>query len=411
MDKFTIPQLNRDIDKLRNNPDIRRFAEHFNAPRFQSEIVVGSGPYRFVKWEKGIQIELERKKDWWGDKVKDPPPSLRAYPEKIIYRVVNDQNAAITDLKAQRIDVMSGLRPKDFIEVKKNKKIQNYFRLFTPPSFSYSYLGLNNHPPEHRPPLFTDKRVRLAFAHLVNVDTIIKTVLYGLGQRIIGPVSPLLKDAYNDQIQPIPYDLEKAKKLLEEAGWKDSDGDGILDKIIDGKKVDFRCEFAINQGNETRKQIALIVQQEAKKVGIEIEIASYEWSVYLDKAKKHDFDIMYVAWIGTPSPPDLKQIWHTESWAGGSNYIGFGFNTPESDQIIEAIRRELDEKKRNELYKRFQEILYEEMPCVFLFSVPERIVIHKRFRNVKPSAMRPGYDVHNFWTPKECIKYGKQQGA
>ena len=202
------------------------------------------------------------------------------------------------------------------------------------------------------------------------------------------------------------HDLEKAKQLLAEAGWKDTDGDGILDKEIGGKRVPFKCEFLINAGNETRKNIALLLKEEAKKVGVEIDVRSLEWSSYLEKIKKHDIDIYYQAWVSpVPSPPDLKQIWHTSAYEGGGNYIGFGFETPESDKLIEQTRTELDEKKRNELYKKFQELLYEEMPCIFLVTGKNKIAIHKRFRGVEVSAIYPGYRLNTFWTPKELIKY------
>lgn len=406
LDKYTIPQL--DAMKSVTDPQLKSFAEEFNSPRFQREIIVGSGPYKFVKWETNDKIILKRKQDWWADQL--PPSSrhevLQAYPQQIIYKIINDQNTAITALKAQDIDVMNGIRAKDFIDLQKNKKIQTHYNLHTPPTFTYSYIGLNNRPPENRPPLFTDKRVRKAFAYLIDVNKIVDKILYGFAERIIGPISPLIAGAYNDTLKPIPYNPELAKKLLAEAGWKDSDGDGILDKIINGQKVDFRCEFAINQGNETRKNIALLIKEEAKKVGIDIQVQSYEWSVYLEKSKNHDFDIIYAGWISSPEPPDLKQIWHTQSWRDkGSNYIGFG--NEESDRLIELIQQELNEEKRNHYYRRFQEILYEEAPCVFLVTSKERIAIHKRFRNARTSALRPGYQAQTFWVPKEFVKYGK----
>jgi peptide/nickel transport system substrate-binding protein len=404
LNNYTIPQL--DAMKNVTDPKLKAFADDFNSTKFQREVVVGSGPYKFISWETNDKIVLERKRDWWADKLASRHEVLLAFPEKIIYKVINDQNAAITALKAQNLDVMHGIRAKDFIELQQNEKIQTHYSLHTPPTFTYSYIGLNNRPPANRPPFFTDKRVRKAFAHLIDVNQIVDKILYGFAERIIGPISPLIPGAYNDTLKPIAYDLNRAKQLLEEAGWKDTDGDGILDKIIDGKKVDFRCEFAINQGNETRKNVALLIREVAKKGGIDIQVQSYEWSVYLEKSKNHDFDIMYSAWISSPEPPDLKQIWHTQSWRDkGSNYIGFG--NEESDRLIELIQQELNENKRNDYYRRFQEILYEEVPCVFLVTSKERIAIHKRFRNARTSALRPGYQTQAFWVPKELVKYGK----
>ena len=408
MDKYTIPQLNKINSEGTSDAQLKKFADDFNSEKYQREVFSGSGPYKFVTWETGQYILLERKDNWWADKLKeiDKNEGLVAYPKKVMYKVINDMNSAITALKGQKLDVMQGIPSKQFLELKENKKVKRHFNLYTPPMASYSYIGLNNRPPDHRIPFFTDKRVRKAFAHMVDVDKIIDKFMYGMAERIIGPISPLIPEAYHSGLKPIPYDLEKAKKLLEEAGWKDTDGDGLLDKEIEGKRVQFKCEFLVNAGNETRKNIALLLREEAKKVGIDVEVRSIEWSSYLEKIKKHDFDIYYQAWVSpVPAPPDLKQIWHTSAYEGGGNYIGFGFNTPESDKIIEQIRVELDPKKRNKLYKRFQEILYEEVPCIFLVTGKNRIAIHKRFRGVETSAIYPGYKVNTFWTPKELIKY------
>ncbi len=408
MDEFSIEQLTKQGDKLRTNEKIKKFAEDFNSEKYKREVFYGSGPYKFKTWETGQYILVERKDNWWGDKLKDidKTEGLVGYPKKVYFKTINDYGAAIVALKGQKLDVMHGVPSKQFLGLKKSKKINKHFNLYTPPLAAYSYIGLNNRPPDHRIPFFTDKRVRKAIAHIVDVDKIIEKFTYGMSERIIGPVSPLIKGAYHDGLKPIAYNLEEAKKLLKEAGWEDTDGDGILDKEIEGKRVPFSCEFMVNAGNDVRKNIALLVKEEAKKVGIEIKVKSLEWSTYLEKIKKHDFDMYYQAWVSpSPTPPDLKQIWHTSSYEGGGNYIGFGFTTPESDKIIEEIRQTLDEEKRNQLYRKFQEILYEEMPCVFLTSGKNKIVIHKRFRGVYVSANYPGYKVNTFWTPQELILY------
>jgi len=101
---------------------------------------------------------------------------------------------------------------------------------------------------------------------------------------------------------------------------------------------------------------------------------------------------MYVSgWVGSPSLNDPKQVWHSESYNGGNNYVGFG--TPESDALIEKLRFNLDEPSRNEQYKRFQEIIYEESPYIFLNAQKNKLVFHKRFDNVTASVARPGYNV------------------
>jgi peptide/nickel transport system substrate-binding protein len=120
-----------------------------------------------------------------------------------------------------------------------------------------------------------------------------------------------------------------------------------------------------------------------------VNVLTQEWSVYLDNQKNHRFDMFVGSWAATPVPDDPKQIFHTESYNGGSNYVGFGDD--KSDALIDSIRIELDEPKRNVLYKRLQQVLHDEVPYIFLFAPTERIAIHNRFSNADASVMRPGY--------------------
>jgi len=181
---------------------------------------------------------------------------------------------------------------------------------------------------------------------------------------------------------------------LEKAGWSDSDGDGILDKEIEGELTKFSLQYIYNQGNQQRETIGLLLQEVGRKVGMEIGVQSKEWSVFLQTTKDHDFDLYCGAWIGVPLLDDFKQIWHTESIDGGSNYVSFGDEY--SDQIIDSIRFELNEEYRNSLYQEFQQVLHDQVPYVFLFSLKERIIVHNRFTNIGISEVRPGYSTSSF---------------
>lgn len=407
MGRYSIPQLNAEAEKLRNDPNIQAFARRYNAMQREPAHIVGCGPYVLEQWVTGERVVLRRKARWWADTLSGV--AYEAYPEKLVYRVLNDPNTAITNLKAQKLDVMNGIPAKDFMELRKNTGFLTHYALHTPPMFAYSYIGLNMRP-QGRPPIFSDRRVRWALAHIVDVDMLIKKLSYGMAQRVTGPLYPMHKGSYNDTLKPIPYDPARAALLLEEAGWRDLDDDGVREKIINGQKVPLECEILINAGNEARRQIAQILQQEAQKIGMKINITSLDWSVYLERIKKHDFDLYVGAWIGSHSPQDLKQIWHTTSWAeGGSNYVGFG--NEETDKLIEKTREELDKNRRDSLYRLFHKIVYDEQPYIFLSAPFERIAIHKRFRNAYTSPIRPGYYPNGFWTPREHVRYGAKETA
>ncbi|HWB64129.1 MAG TPA: hypothetical protein VG603_11500, partial [Chitinophagales bacterium] len=142
------------------------------------------------------------------------------------------------------------------------------------------------------------------------------------------------------------------------------------------------------------EKIATLFAESCKKAGVEITQAQREWTVFLQETKQHNFEISYGAWIASPGPDDPKQIWSTSSYEGGSNYVGFG--DQKSDEVIEKLRNELDETKRNEYYKEFQEMVYDQQPYIFLSSPLNREAIHARFKNANPSAARPGYEVNEF---------------
>src|SRR3990172_4839533 len=125
---------------------------------------------------------------------------------------------------------------------------------------------------------------------------IIHIIFYDLGERVTGPVHPSKTGAYNREILPFDFDPEKAKHLLSEAGWNDSNGDGTLDKVMDGKTEELILEFAYNAGNDERKGVGLIFQEEARKAGIRINVVARERSVYSNDLRNHRFEIYYGAW-------------------------------------------------------------------------------------------------------------------
>lgn len=392
MRNFTIEQLSDPANQeaLMRDPTIARFAQAFNAPEFnrQPEMVVGSGPYKLTEWSVRQRIVLERKKDWWGDKI-EGRATLEAFPPKIIYRVISDMTAAISNAKDGQVDVIRTIPPTKYIELKEDPKFSSNFDLSTPDQFAYHYIGFNLKRPQ-----FKDKRVRRAIAHLIDRDEMIGAIFEGMAIKTNGPINPT-KPYYNKDLQDIEYNPEKAAELLKEAGWKDSDKDNILDKMIDGKKVDFSVEFKYNQGNTVRKNIGKILKDEAARVGIKVTLTPVEFAKLLSDADERQFDMVALAWVKTPGLDDMKQVWHSEAdRQGGSNRVGFG--TAESDQLIDQIRVTLDKEKQKELYLKVQEIIYEEQPYVFLFVPAERIAINNRFDGTEVSPQRPGYREASF---------------
>ncbi|MCS6818747.1 MAG: ABC transporter substrate-binding protein [Chitinophagales bacterium] len=384
---FNDPQQ---VEKLKGDPDIIRFAQEFNSDKHarEPEGVSGAGPYQLEKWITGQRVVLKKKQNYWGEKFASENPEFYNLPDKLIFEIINDQSAALAALKGENLDVASAFKAKDFIELEKDEKITSKYKLEKPSQLVYSYLGLNM-----RLPKLSDVKVRRALAHLIDVDQIIQKISYGMATRVVGPTSPQ-RPYYNSELKLIPFDVAEANRLLDEAGWKDTDGDGTRDKEINGKKEKLSITFKMPSGNETVERILLLYQENCKKAGVEISISQKEWTVFLNELKAHDFEGYFGQWSSHPLSDDPKQIWHSSSYNGGSNFVGFG--DQRSDEVIDKLRYELDENKRNELFKEFQRLVYEAQPYIFLTSPLNRIALHKRFSNARARVCRPGYLAKEF---------------
>jgi peptide/nickel transport system substrate-binding protein len=212
----------------------------------------------------------------------------------------------------------------------------------------------------------------------------------------------VFRPEYDKTLYSHPYDPPKALKLLGEAGWTDSDGDGILDKVIDGNTPPFRFEIKFNSGNDVRKSVALTLQDELKRHGIDAPVRQLDWTIYLDQVRNHQFDAIVLGWKMPVGAPDGYQVWHSSQSANrGSNAISF--HHARADALLEENRRTFDAHKRTELYREFQQILNEEQPYTFLFAPQAVLAVHKRFHNVK---IYPDGPVQvQWWVPKEQQKY------
>ncbi len=405
MEKFSLQEVINGKETLKNNSDFMKFAESFNAPsRLRDpEYLRGSGAYLLEKWETQQQLVLKRKTHWWGYKHSKELSAFEAYPDKIIYKITNTVNTAITEMKAGNIDAVFGIPPKDFEEVKENDIMKRHFNFYTNTQYAFMYIGLNNLPKSNTNPALGDIKVRRALAYLTDVDKILDKIYYGYGTRIANIGLTNNKEMYNPEFKPVPYSFEKAQQLLDEAGWKDTNNDGIRDKVINGKKYDLNLDFITVAGSVTTQNMALMIQQSAKPAGVKINLISQEGNVFIQRLRNRDFDMYISAWSVPPTPFDAHQIFHSKSIDVSSNFVGF--SNSEADKLIEQIRVELDPEKRKKLYYELQKIIYEQQPYIFLWQPKERIIIHKRYQNQVVFDNNPGIAPNMFWTPKEYVKY------
>ncbi len=345
---------------------------------------IGTGPFVFKEWDIGQKIELAANNLYYEG---------RPYLDGYIYRVIPDAATMFLELKAGKIDLMS-LTPIQYKRQTNTKFFKENYRKFCYPTFVYTYLGFNL-----LNPLFKDKRVRQAIAYAINKDEIINVVLLGLGVKATGPYRPDMW-YYNPNVKKYPYNPNKARKLLAEAGWKDVDGDGILEK--NGRKFEFT--IMTNQGNLNRAKTAEIIQKRLSQVGISVKIRIIEWASFINEfINKKRFDAVILGW-STGIDPDQYDIWHSSKTAPGElNFISF--KNKEVDKLLEEGRLTFDKEKRKKIYWKFQEILAEEQPYVFLYIPYSLVIVNKRFRNVKLAPAGITYNLEKWYVPKFEQKY------
>lgn len=382
--------------ETKTNPKYLEWFEKFNNPdnSYKPEKLVGAGQYKLTEWQDESHIVVEKKKNWWGENITGS--HFYNKPDKIIFKIIKDDGAAYFAIKNQNIDATNRIATNKLIKLRElsyfNKSYQSAFVA----QYAYNYIGFNCKPDgQKHKPFFTDKKVRRAIAHLIPVDDMIKVMYKGQAARQVSMVSPLKKE-YNTELDLIEYNPAKARQLLNEAGWSDTDGDNIRDKIINGEKLKFSFKMNYMVEGSGAKEMMLMIKDELYKAGIELIPNPLDFSLFFKLAYEQDFDALMGAWLGSAGYEDPLQLWHTSQWAEkGANFCGFG--NAQSDSLIESINKELDDEKYLQAIKEFQRIVYEEQPYVFLFSPHAKVAIHKRFKakiyNEKPNMLVGSFEL------------------
>ena len=320
---------------------------------------IGAGPFRFLEWKSDQYIALGRYDDYW-----EGAPDYKRY----FYRVIPNLLTQEMEFYSGTLDVYGGGLPPAGVppyQVERFKDNPDY-QSFTGTSFGYEYIGYNM-----RRELFKDARVRRALSMAINVDEIIKYVLFNQGERITGPFVEQT-DYYNHKLKPLPYDPDGALRLLNEAGWT-RNKEGWLEK--DGQR--FQFTLITNSGNDRRKAILAIVQDAWKQIGIDVRTDLLEWSVFIqERIDKLDFDAVVLGWIMSIEP-DLYQIWHSsQTHPYQLNFVGF--KNKEADELIIKIRQDYDHATQVVYAHRLHKIIYDEQPYTFLYVSKWTAVLDKR---------------------------------
>lgn len=323
---------------------------------------IGTGPFKFAEWKTNQFVRVARNDDYFLG---------RPHLDGIVFRTLPDPLTLRLAFETRQVDFWSA-DPWAVGSFKEDPR----FSVFTSPSNSYNYIGWNL-----RRPMFQDLRVRQAMARAVNIGEMIRYVLYGYGTQSTGIFTPEMW-FFNPHVAPLSYDPEKAKQLLDEAGWEPGP-DGI--RVKDGQR--FAFTLVTNNGNAVRNDIATLVQADLKAIGIEVNIEIYEWAVLLKRfVDRREFDAIVLGWaLGQGF--DQFQIWHS-SQAEPERLNMVGYRSARADRLLESVREEFDRAGIIRMCGELQQLIYDDQPYLFLFVPEGTSVMWKDTFRVK----RPGPD-------------------
>lgn len=323
---------------------VKKMGESFGRKPF------GSGPYLVESFEAGSAVVLTVNPKYGG-----PRPSF----DRLVFRVIPDDVTRVMALERGEISLLlNSTPPDDLPRLQSNPR----FNIIMEPGVNYVYLGMNL-----TDPALKDVRVRRAIAYAIDRESLIHCLL----RDTVNPAAGLLAPshwAYDPEVMPYEFNPEKAKALLDEAGFPDPDGDGPRPR--------FKLIYKTSQLKQGR-WVAEAVGEQLKKVGLEIEVRSFEWGTYFADIISGNFQLYSLTWVGTTDPDLYYFIFHsTSAPPNGANRNRYA--NPDFDRLAEQGRRTLERSERKIIYSRVQQLLAQDLPCISLWYNKNIVVSDRR---------------------------------
>jgi ABC-type transport system substrate-binding protein len=350
--------------------------------------LVGTGAYMLSKYDKGQKLILVQNSDWWGRSVTTEKNSNLI--KKINLRMVIEENVSLELLKKGDLDFQS-LRPEGFVKKtvgdvwdKKIVKVKTENK--TPKGYSFIAMNLKH-------PILKDREVRKALSMLFNRPLMQSKFEYNLSEYATGPIY-IQSDYASQMVKPIEFNPNEALKILNSAGWKDTDKDGLLDKVINGKKTPF--SITVLEPSLDIMKYLTIFKEDASKVGVEINLKNIEWNSFVKLLDERNFEAVRLAWSGGSVEWDPKQVWHSNSIAGaGSNFISY--SNAEVDRLIDESRQIYEKDKRIEKLKKVHELISADYPYIWWFN--QKYTLYGHTKRVKKPKDTFTYGIgQQYWT-------------
>ena len=312
----------------------------------------GTGPFKFVEWESNARVVVERNPDYW-----EGAPQLEA----VVFRPITDANTRVAEMLAGGIDLMVEVPPDNIAQFADDPMFQVYEQ--AGPHVWFLILNMKEGP-------FQDKAVRQAVNYAINKQVLVENVLQGTAEIAAGPTPPAFAWAYNEALEPYPYDPEKAKELLAEAGY---DGEEIVFYVTEG-----------GSGMLNPVAMGTAIQADLAAVGMNVTIETYEWNTFLGEVNaglEGKADMAEMAWM-TNDPDTLPYLTlRTDAFPSEGGFNSGYYSNPEVDTILEQARRATEPEERASLYMQMQEIVHEDAPWAFIANWKQNAVATDRVQN------------------------------
>ncbi|MEW5802739.1 MAG: ABC transporter substrate-binding protein [bacterium] len=333
---------------------------------------VGTGPFQFVRWSRD-EVEFAANLNYFLG---------RPYLDHVVVKSFKNQYLVSANLMRGEIDAFPFLASSSYEVIKKIPSFRVYPTLR--PFYYLIAFNLSN-------PLFQDRRVRQALNYAIDKENIVKRALKGRGIAASGTIFPS-SWAFDDRIEPFPYDPCKAMELLKEAGWQDSDGDHVLDK----NNQPFTFDLYLVEGHDELETSSLIVMEQLANIGVMASVKKVSLEVLI---REHlffrEFGAVFIYIYAGSDPDKSYNFWHSSSNKAGLNF--FSYANPRVDHLLDQGRRTLDQEKRKRIYGQLQEEMKEDPPGIFLFWKENLLCVHKRFCGITVSPFQGGLNSIREW--------------
>lgn len=341
---------------------------------------VGSGPFRFLSWERNQQLRLAANDDY--------PEGLggRPYVDQVVFRVIPEPTTMITELLNGSADMIGyTLLPDQAVQLTNQRGVE----LRHYPSREFTYVGWNN---DH--PLFEDARVRRALAMGINRPELIHAMLHDLAVPATGMIPPW-SPLYHE-IEPLPYDPAEARRLLGEAGWTDSNGDGVLDRA--GRP--FRFQLLVNSANRMHQDIATVMQQGWGELGIAVELRTLEFQTLLQQHRARQYDAVISNWTLDNFKVDPTPLFSCEQARQPGSANRAGFCDPAVDRLIQTGLSSTDPAEAAPIWREFSERIRDQQPITFLFWSEDLSGVGGRVQDIHTDVRSKIVNIGEWWIPE-----------